>query len=243
MPSNPAQLRRFYFPELSSELAEQQLPNLARHFSVLRLEGASVMLFDGQGRVRLANVNSDADGNWTATYQASATEVTPRHRIHLVVALPKGKKLETVVKMVTEVGVSTIHPVVSDHCVSAPDASRFEKRLVRLQRIVEEAARQSERAFVPVVYPLRPLSNTMEDIPKHATACVCVARQYEGAVASMDIEEGVDTWVFVGPEGGFSDKERTRFTEQNIQAWCLIDTVMRVETACVVAVAALRRQL
>ena len=80
--------------------------------------------------------------------------------VTLFQAIPKLDKLEYIIQKSVELGVSRIVPVLTRRCISRPDQKDFAKKLPRLQKIAQEAAKQSGRGIIPEVtdmvnFPLR----------------------------------------------------------------------------------------
>ncbi|MCA9610098.1 MAG: RsmE family RNA methyltransferase, partial [Myxococcales bacterium] len=143
--------RRLHHAPLADEGGSVTLDEAARrHARVLRLAaGAEVVLFDGAG--------GEADARIVEVKERLVCEVGPRRavpgppqRVVLVYCMPKGNaKLDLAIRGATEVGVAAIHLAISARSVARPSAEAFAKRLDRLERIAQEAARQSGRAAVP----------------------------------------------------------------------------------------------
>jgi 16S rRNA (uracil1498-N3)-methyltransferase len=131
-------------------------------------------------------------------------------------ALTKGTKPELVVQKLTEIGMSTIVPVVSERVVVRWDESKAARNLERLRRVAREAAMQSRRVWLPTVEPVTALD---------AISASAVLADRSG----VPIDRG-HTIVLVGPEGGWTDAER-----QSRSAVRLGDHVLRAETAAIVA--------
>src|SRR5690606_9678054 len=95
----------------------------------------------------------------------------------LVQALPKGSKLDEIVRACTETGVAAIQLALAERSIARPDADRAGARLDRLAKIAQEAARQSERAHVPPIAPPAPLLEVARRAPEAAVKLVASARE------------------------------------------------------------------
>ena len=185
---------------------------------VLRIkDGERITLSDGHGSwasatVGKGNVELDSD-----IFKVNALPITRLAFVPL-----KGDRNELVVQKATEIGVPEI--VVSQptsRSVVRWDERKAANELRRLQKIAREAAMQSRRLHLPVVTGLVALSEI-------ATGDFAVAEP--GGVSTFGI-----SGIAVGPEGGFSADELAMFT----QTVDLGDTVLRAETAAIVASARL----
>jgi 16S rRNA (uracil1498-N3)-methyltransferase len=207
----------------------------ARHARVLRLRaGAPVRLFDGAGREADARIVSIDEG--PAVCEATLPEARPdeRPRVVLVQAMPKGSKLEGIVRMATELGVAEIHLATSGRTVARPDEHRAQKRADRLARIAVEAARQAGRAVVPEVVPPAQLMDVAARAPEDAWRVVL----WERSDRRLEAPPGAaSAWIVVGPEGGLASAEVDALESAGFRSASLGTSILRVETAAPVAVA------
>ena len=159
----------------------------------------------------------------------------PQTRITLYQALLKGSKFETVMQKCTEVGVTAFVPLVCERCVAAEPAKN---RASRWQRIVIEAAQQSRRGRIPVLYP----------VTRFKEACKSAAgiafMPWEGEVErgigdvlrrSPKAGSAQEVSIFVGPEGGFTASEVEFARGCGIDMVSLGNRILRAETAGLVA--------
>jgi 16S rRNA (uracil1498-N3)-methyltransferase len=137
--------------------------------------------------------------------------------------LVKGERPEWVVQKLTEVGVDRIVPFVADRSVVQWDADKAARHHGRLLTVAREAAMQSRRSWLPHVEQI----TTFADAAGRAGAALA---DRSGAPPSLD-----HPVLLVGPEGGWSDRER----EAGLPAIRLGPTVLRAETAAIVAGATL----
>ena len=188
---------------------------------VLRLRAdETITLSDGRGRWVTAELN---DG--VVRVAGEVCEVAETRPVTIAVSVPKGDRLEWMVQKLTELGVDRIVLVECERSVVRLRAERETKQLDRLARIAREAAMQSRRVRLPSIS-----ASTFG-----AVACLAgVALAEPGGDALPD---GVDT-ILVGPEGGFSAGELA-VAAPRVE---LSPTILRVETAALVAAVALTAQ-
>ena len=190
-------------------------PDDAHHlFRVLRLrDGESVTVSDGCGGWRTTvAVGGALRVEGPVVHEPAPVSCT------IAAAIPKGDRAEWMVQKLTEVGVSEI---VLLHCARSVvrwEGERGAKQLARLQRVAREAAVQSRRVWLPVVRGPVPFAEA--------------AALPGAALAEPDGEVGVAaSTVLIGPEGGFSADELA----VPLPRIRLLDTVLRVETAAIIA--------
>lgn len=228
-------VRRLYAPRLPDEGGAVVLGEASsRHVRVLRLRvGETVVLFDGEGRAATARLKSVADDVVCVAVPPVAT-ATKRARIVLMLAVPKGSKLDDCVRAATELGVDEVALMQTERTVPRWDAERTRARLDRLTRIASEASAQCERDDIPIVHAPRPLCSWLEEMPASAKGLLFGAR-VEGAV-TLDRATG-QVWCALGPEGGFTEEEILLFERSGFSVASLGTRVLRVETAVPAALA------
>jgi len=207
-------------------------------------EGDAVVLFDGRGTIARATLLGvrDRRGDVEARIDSLETHEPLSPRIELATALPKGDRLSTLFDMTTQAGVDHLIPLRCEWGVVKPSDEAPD----RWRRIVIEASKQSRRAWVPTFGT--PIS--VEQACREGGArCVLIA-QPEG----LPIASAIESWrprdgerrppsivrVLIGPEGGFSPGELAAAEAAGASRVSLSPHVLRVETAAVVAVAAVR---
>lgn len=198
----------------------------SRHLvRVLRLRpGDTVLATDGAGgeyTVRLETVGDEATGT---VLGVGTNERESPIRITLLQAVPKGDKMESIVRASTELGVTRILPVLTARTIVTLDAGRWRDRARRWQRIAKEAAKQCGRAVVPPVEAPQPLVDALDSVEK-ADLLLC---SYEGAAAGA---AGSHICVLVGPEGGLAWEE---VGELRRRGWTVVGMgprILRTETA------------
>ncbi|RME37137.1 MAG: 16S rRNA (uracil(1498)-N(3))-methyltransferase [Planctomycetota bacterium] len=205
---------------------------------VLRLrKGHAVELFDGKGRVSPAEVLRIREGD--LELQAGEPTRMPfecRVRLTLAVAMTKAHRQGYLIEKCTELGVAVIQPLETERSVVRPGDGAVEK----WRRRAIEAAKQARRAWVPVIEPVRSLPRVVEEFGRYDRVLTADARG-DGAPLSRHLcetENGASVLVLIGPEGGWSDAERTLVAQAGAQWIRLAPTVLRTETACAAVCAA-----
>lgn len=232
--------RRFLVQRLPEAGGAVQLSEeAAHHVATLRLDvGTAVRLFDGRGLEasgRIARI--DANGVECEVGVPQAEPVLPLRTV-LLQALPKGAKLDLIIRMATELDVSAVHIVATQRAVPQPDDERVAHRLQRLQRIAAEAARQCERSTVPALHAPVPLLQAAALAPASALRIVFWEETLQGlALPAASADGGVaEAWMVIGPEGGLTATEVEGLNALGYQSASLGPSLLRVETAAVVAI-------
>ena len=150
-------------------------------------------------------------------------------QLTLVQALPKGDRIETVLRMGTELGVSKFVLFPADRSIVRWDAAKVKEKRRRLEVIIREAAEQSFRCKLPVLDFSGSLSSVLEVWPN-----ALVLSEVEGIANHLPTNIVEATFV-VGPEGGWSPRELALIGDRGVTLGPL---VLRTDTAGIAAVAA-----
>ena len=166
-------------------------------------------------------------------------------RITLYQGLPKSDKMELIIQKAVELGAVRIVPVETARCVVKLDRKKAEAKQKRWQSISESAAKQSGRSIIPEV--AMPLSYGAA-LQEAASADVRLI-PYENAEGMertrrilSEVRPGQSIAVFIGPEGGFEEKEISLAEEQGFSAVTLGKRILRTETAGFVMLSLLMAQ-
>jgi 16S rRNA (uracil1498-N3)-methyltransferase len=166
----------------------------------------------------------------------------------LALAIFKFDRMEWAIEKCTEIGVSRIIPIIARRTDSHL-ASAASKRRERWQRLARQASEQSRRATPPEVaapIKLRDLgragaSPAAGGAPTPALAQVCkiVLAESKNSTRLRDAlaPDPSALSLAIGPEGGWTADELQWFRESGWTAASLGDTILRAETAAIVATA------
>ena len=166
----------------------------------------------------------------------SKTKAEPNISLTLFQSVPKSDKLEFIVQKAVELGEARIVPVLTRRCVAKYDSRSFEKKLIRLRRIAEEAAKQSGRGSIPEVLDIIDIQSYYDRIKDFDLNLIC----YEGGGKRFnDVKEicsSKSISLFIGSEGGFDEIEVEKAKETGAVPITLGNRILRCETAPVCAI-------
>ena len=168
-------------------------------------------------------------------------------KITLALAIFKFDRMDWAIEKCTEIGVARIIPVIARR-TDAHLASAAVKRRERWQRIVRQASEQSRRsAPTEIAAPVK-LKDLGDGVLAIGALRVVLTESLAGSEGdtrlgailqshSSGVETGDEVTLAVGPEGGWADGELTWFYDMGWVAASLGDTILRAETAAIVATA------
>ncbi len=218
-------------------LPESAAAHLTR---VLRLrEGDACVLFNGDGRDYAATLASVSKREVAAEVSAAAPVASESPlRIVLLQGMTRGEKMDLILQKATELGVAAVVPVNSERSEVKLDADRVEKRVAHWRSVVVSACEQSGRATVPEV--AAPVA--LADAARSADAALKLTLDPEGehALSALSAPSPASVAIAIGPEGGWSPRDRELLRAAGFAGLKLGPRVLRTETAGLAAIAALQ---
>jgi 16S rRNA (uracil1498-N3)-methyltransferase len=200
-------------------------------FHVFRKKiGDEIVLLDNSGFEYLAEIVSmnKKEVNVKILNKKEVENVL-KNEVILFASLIKKDKFEWVLEKCTELGISKFVPVISE---------RSEKKglnIDRARKIIKEASEQSERGFMPEICEPITLDEATKELDYEA-----VALHLTGGIFNTEQLKSIKKLgLFIGPEGGWGERDLELFKKNNIPLVTLGTQVLRAETASVAVVAKL----
>lgn len=196
--------------------------------SVLKLEpGEIIIVGDGTGtEVQCKIVSHDRGALIVEGVAIGHNPNEPARKVTLYCAVLKADNFEIAAQKAVETGVSRIVPVRTSRTV------KLNVRRDRLERIVREAAEQSERGIIPEIADITDLEKVYHDASQND---VNYFFHPEGTLFHQPPKGARTAGVFIGPEGGWDEKEVERARDLGMRVVSLGGIILRAETAVVVA--------
>jgi len=256
-------LRRFYCPDLSEGQVELDAEQAGHARKSLRLaEGCDVELFDGAGGVAVGRI-TELTRRMVVEIHEHRRIAPPKPTIDLAAAIPKGDRAAALIEAAAQLGVDRLIPLITERSVVEPGR----KKRDRFDRIAIESAKQCRRAWLMTIAPPMRLDGllrqTDHDLKLMADAPATGVCGDGGVAASAAMTNSADTpapmqplqtpdavrstlsqadrvLVLIGPEGGWTEAERSAAADAGCRCWSFNTNVLRVETAALAAAAILR---
>src|SRR4051812_47803015 len=162
--------------------------------------GDEVTLFDDSGAEFKATVETlrRADAELRIVERNEIDRELPFPLV-VGVALPKGDRQKWLVEKLTELGVSTLVPLITERCVAQPAASAVD----RLRRSIIEAAKQCGRNRLMEIAEPRLWTNWISEIATRRL----LAHPGGKPLIELESKQAQPTSLTIGPEGGLTDTE------------------------------------
>jgi 16S rRNA (uracil1498-N3)-methyltransferase len=207
---------------------------------VLRLsEGDAVELFDGVGNGYRAQIVSASPKRVLFRIEA-AYPLLSESSVHITLAqgILKDRKLDNLIRQLTELGIDRWMPFYAARSIPAPVNKGMRRRLDRWEKIALEAVKQCRRGRVPHITPADDFNAMLAASAESDLKIIF----WEGAPQAFNIPRTVTPkpkkiTVVVGPEGGFDPAEIQQAHEHGFLTAGLGPRILRAETATLAACA------
>ena len=223
---------------VEAKLPESAAAHLVR---VLRLrEGDECTLFNGDGNDYRARIASTGKREVVAqVLSAGPVDNESSLRITLAQGIARGEKMDLILQKATELGVAGFIPVLAERTEVKLDAERTEKRMAHWRSVIVSACEQSGRARVPGLMQPIPLGHVGTVLADDAVK-LTLDPLGDSTLAALATPAGRPVAIAIGPEGGWSSRDREILRVAGFSGLRLGPRILRTETAGLAAIAALQ---
>lgn len=194
-------------------------------------KGNAVKVLNGKGDIYYTTVAQVDNRHTRLNIEKLEHYPKPVPELILVLAMPKGKTVDAILKGIVEIGIARVVPVHTDHVEGRPRS-----KLDKWEILLQGAAKQCQNPWLPAVDPVAPLSSALEALVQSG-ASGCVASLEPGAIPAFTHMQSLanhpppSCFLAVGPEGDFSEREYQLFAGMELPAVSLGPHILRTETA------------
>jgi 16S rRNA (uracil1498-N3)-methyltransferase len=201
---------------------------------VLRCQpGEQVETINGKGQLFSAVIESvQKDSIFLCEVTLQQEIFSNPNKLSIAIAPTKNpSRLEWFLEKATEIGIDQIYPVAT---------TRTEKtnlKYDRLENIILAAVKQSKQLFIPRLHPIQSLEQAFSNFQMDSFSNYFIAHCGDGQPPFLGqlYQKGTRALLLIGPEGDFTREEIESALNKNYQAVSLGSSILRVETAGVVA--------
>jgi 16S rRNA (uracil1498-N3)-methyltransferase len=239
---------RFFIPPENFSGQSVVLPPAVQDqiVKVLRLDaGDQVELLDNRGNAVLVVLEQDGTGGLVASVQeAVPVKTEPKTFLTLYFGLTQREKLEWILQKGTEIGVCAFQPFISKRTL-VRDKDSAQKKRIRWEGILREAAEQSRRGRIPELHDPLDLDHAVtQSLSQNDLTITCWVHERQKSLDEvLTGRKLARIGLFIGPEGGFAPEETEGMLAQRVQMVSLGSRVLRMETAAILAPALVLYQL
>ncbi len=212
--------------------------------------GDKVTLLNGHGGEATATITSVDRSEVELKILSRAESPKLQARIDLGQAIPKGRNMDLIVQKATELGATSIIPVISERTVVRVDPADFEGKTQKWQQVTVEAAKQCGRTWLPNVSEPVSLQALLET--GHSYDLMLIAslqpdtKSFASLLGNHRAEHGTlpqSVLVLIGPEGDYTPAEMGLARSFGCHPVSLGPIVLRAETAAIYSLSVLANAL
>jgi len=239
-------MHRFYFNEVDKDSEFIEFSGEISHqiINVLRMKSNDLVeVFNGEGLNAITKINVESSGTKVIAKVISQKNVLESNlKIDVYQSIIKSSKLELTIEKLTELGISSFTPIITERSQKKDIISLSDNKINRLKKISIESAEQSGKSFVPEIRNIEKFANLLMD--KNLSNPFLFYENNEGSESLNDI--GLNEYkdsnlsIFIGPVGGFSENEINLSRDSGFRIVNIGDTILKSDTAAIVSCALLR---
>jgi 16S rRNA (uracil1498-N3)-methyltransferase len=241
-------MKRYYAPSLDHGLLDTEQSHHCAQV-MRQAVGDLFTVFDGNGveaKARITEMTGDL-----VKFQVLAKASSPRaiHPVWLAQALTKPKSMDLIFQKATELGVTELAPLQSDHSIAQIVEEKAEAKVEKWRKLTIEAAKQCGQNWLPVVHPPVPVRDFVTGVPRGAVKLIASlqneAKPLKAALREQlqGLKGGLPIVVMIGPEGDFTPAEIGQARSAGFIPVSLGKIILRAETAAFFALSAIAYEL
>jgi len=234
---------RFYCPDADfsrSSVVINDTHEIHHIKDVLRLKkGSVIQIFNAKSQQADAVIEQISESLIGVRIGKVKQNEEWKNKIILACAPPKKGKFEFIIEKCTELGVDEIIPLKTKRTEVVFKEDKMASKLSRFEAVAVNAAKQSQRTKVPHIYPMTSLSQVLQTLDPHGVHLFPSLHQHSTHISDvlLKADKQKPITIFIGPEGDFTPDELDLAIKHGCIPVSMGDTVLKVETAAIAAVA------
>lgn len=225
-------MNSFYCPDIQGDTFFLDENDSKHAIRVLRKKlGDHIQVVDGKGNRFICSIISDHPKKCELSIvETFMNDDDMGFNLHLAIAPIKSiDRLEFMLEKVTEIGVTEITFILSDHCIkNKVNLDRAEKKII-------SAMKQCLKARKPIVNTMIPFKDFMKQ-EFSGQRLIAHCEDFDKKTIKQSYKKGGDAVLLIGPEGDFSLNEIKLAYDNGFEGIDLGKTRLRNETAGIVSV-------
>lgn len=246
-------MHRFFLPPENCREHPLRLDGREAHHAVhvLRLQrGERVTVLDGAGTEFFCDVENVAKNSLLLAVQEKKFTPAPPCPITLLVAIPKGKLIESIIQKAVELGAHRIVPLLTERVVTQLDGAGAEAKREKWQQVAIEAIKQCGAPWLPKVEAPQTIAEFLargKTMELSLVGSLQTARRHPREwILEFQKQHGrlpASAGAWIGPEGDFTLAELQAIESAGAKPITLGQLTLRVETAAIYCLAFLHYEL
>ncbi len=207
---------------------------------VLRLKkGSLIQIFNAKSQQADAIIEQINEAAIQVRLKTVKHNEGTQAKIILACAPPKKGKFEFIIEKCTELGVDEIIPLKTKRTEVVFKEDKIGPKLRRFEAVAVNAAKQSKRSKVPHIHPMTSLPRVLQTLDPDGLHLFPSLHHHPKHIADvlLKADKQKPVTIFIGPEGDFTPDEVELAVKHGCVPVSLGDTVLKVETAAIAAVA------
>jgi 16S rRNA (uracil1498-N3)-methyltransferase len=241
-------MKRYYAPSLDKGALDAEQ---SHHCAQVMRQGVGDLfaVFDGHGTEAKARITEIARDEVKFTVLAKAASPRPVHPVWLAQALTKAKSMDLIIEKATELGVSELAPLQSDHSVAQIDEEKADAKVEKWKKLTIEAAKQCGQNWLPAVHPPQAPKDFVAALPKGAVKLIASLQAEARPLKTVlrehlaSLKPGTPIVIMIGPEGDFTPSEIGQARSAGFLPVSLGKIILRAETAAFFALSSIAYEL
>lgn len=199
--------------------------------NVLRLkENDAVVLVCGDDYDYLAYINAVTKGDTTLTITDRVlNHANPHADVTVFQALVKSENMALIVQKLTELGVTTLVPFLSEFITSKDKTNKCQK----LQEISNQSIKQCKRSKPINVTSVKTFNEVVESLKDYDVVIFANETEKSVNLSEIKLDKSQKVALIVGSEGGFSQSEIDALVKNNAKSITMGNRILRAETAVI----------
>lgn len=223
-------------------------PEAHHILDVMRLQKSdTVSVFDGTGTEYTGLIEETKRDRLTVkVVKIKKIPASNIPALSVIQAIPKGDRMDWIVEKSTELGMTTMMPVVTDRTIVRWNEEKRERHLKRWRKIAQSASKQCGRLDIPDIKDILKFERCIEKVGATEGLKLMAALNDEAADLKgllKDLRYPRNITIAIGPEGDFTPREIDRAKEAGFKIVTLGPRVLRSDTAALWALAVLNYEL
>lgn len=157
-------------------------------------------------------------------------------KLYLAQSPLRSEAQSLIIEKATELGADGVYPIFTDNC--ALKKSVVEQKVQKWQKIMFEASKQCERAYVPTCFEPSDLDSLLKNTDFDRVLAFTerdADYNLKSYLTQNPIKNDEKILIVIGPEGGFSPREFEYFNKNNLTTLSLGNLILKAETAVITA--------
>lgn len=226
-------MKRFFLNQQLEVGREYKIEGIEHNHlkNVLRLnEGDKIIAVCGDDFDYIAQIIKITKGDTIISIQDKTPNISnPKSDVTVFQALVKSENMSLIVQKLTELGVKTFVPFLSEFITSKDKSNKFQK----LQEISNQSIKQCKRSKPMIVSPVLSFKEVLSNLRDYDIIIFANECEKTNNLSELNLTKDKRIAIIIGSEGGFSSSEIESLIDAKANSVSLGKRILRAETASI----------